>query len=75
MPLPPPPPPPRPSEAHEGRDALMTFAPAILCAFIHDWALTARAGWPERRALGASVVFGIVLALVLQRVIARRRDR
>jgi hypothetical protein len=68
------PPPPRdhPSEAREGRDALMTFAPAILVAFVLNWALVARAGWPERRALGASVVFGIVLALVLQRVIARR---
>jgi predicted exporter len=50
----------------------MTFAPAILVAFVLNWALVARAGWPERRALGASVVFGIVLALVLQRVIARR---
>jgi hypothetical protein len=68
----PPPPRDRPSEAHEGRDALMTFVPAILVAFVLNWALVARAGWPERRALVASVVFGIVLALVLQRVIARR---
>jgi putative flippase GtrA len=50
----------------------MTFVPAILVAFVLNWALVARAGWPERRALVASVVFGIVLALVLQRVIARR---
>lgn len=70
---PPPPPPDRPSETHEGRDALMTFAPAILVAFVLDWSLVTRAGWPSRRALVASVAFGIVLALVLQRVIARRR--
>lgn len=69
----PPPPPDRPSEEHEGRDALMTFAPAILVAFVLDWSLVTRAGWPSRRALVASVAFGIVLALVLQRVIARRR--
>lgn len=74
MPPAPPPPPPsdRPSESGEVRDALLTFAPAIVVAFVLNWALTAQRGWPSRRALLVSVGVGIVLALMLQRVLARR---
>ena len=72
MPPAPPPPSDRPSEQHEGRDALLTFGPAVLIAFVLDWALVARAGWPERRALLTSIGIGIVLALLLQRALARR---
>ena len=68
----PPPPPDRPPEQHERRDALLTFGPAVLVAFVLDWALVARAGWPERQALLTSVGVGIVLALLLQRALARR---
>ena len=50
----------------------MTFGPAVLVAFVLDWALVARAGWPERRALLTSIGVGIVLALLLQRALARR---
>ena len=50
----------------------MTFGPAVLVAFVLDWALVARAGWPERQALLTSVGVGIVLALLLQRALARR---
>ena len=70
-----PPPPQLPPERGEGRDALLAFGPAILVAFVLDWALTTRAGWPSRRALVASIAFGIVLALMLQRALARRRSR
>ena len=68
----PPPPPDRPPESGEARDALLTYAPAILVAFVLNWALTAQRGWPSRRALVASVVVGIVVALLLQRALARR---
>ena len=68
----PPPPSDRPSERHEQRDALLTFGPAVLVAFVLDWALVARAGWSDRRALLTSIVVGIVLALLLQRAVARR---
>jgi hypothetical protein len=71
VPLPPTPKP--PPEEGEWRDALLTFGPAVLVAFVLDWALTTRAGWPSRRALAASAVFGVVLALMLQRALARRR--
>ena len=64
---------PPPSEAHEARDALLTFAPAVLAAFVLDWALRTRLAWEPRRALVTAAVFGIVLALVLQRAIARAR--
>lgn len=67
-----PPPPPRPPEHGEARDALLTFAPAIVVAFVLNWALTAQRGWPSRRALAVSVVVGIVVALLLQRAVARR---
>lgn len=76
MPTPPPPPPPElPSEQGESRDALLTYVPAIVVAFVLDWALTTRSGWPERRALVTSVVVGIVVALLLQRSLARRPRR
>jgi hypothetical protein len=68
------PPPKPPPEDGEWRDALLAFGPAILVAFVLDWALTTRAGWPSRQALLASVGFGIVLALMLQRALARRRS-
>ncbi|GLC24671.1 hypothetical protein [Roseisolibacter agri] len=68
----PPPPPERPPESGETRDALLTFAPAILVAFVLNWTLTAQRGWPSRRALVVSVVVGIVVALLLQRAVARR---
>ncbi len=70
-----PPPPERPSESGEVRDTVLTFAPAILVAFVLNWALTAQRGWPSRRALVVSVVVGIVLALLLQRALARRARR
>jgi hypothetical protein len=70
----PPPPPERPSESGELRDALLTFAPAVLVAFVLDWTLTAQRGWPSRRALAVSVGVGIVVALLLQRALARRRQ-
>ena len=66
------PPAPPSRERRELLDALMTFAPAILAAFVLRWALVANAGWAPRRALIASIVLGIVVALVLQRAIARR---
>jgi hypothetical protein len=67
------PPPALPPEDGEWRDTLLAFGPAILVAFVLDWALTARAGWPPRRALVASVGLGIVVAILLQRALARRR--
>ena len=73
MTLPPPPPSDRPPEAGETREALLTFAPAILVAFVLNWALTAQRDWAPRRALGASIAVGIVVALLLQRALARRR--
>ena len=72
--MPPPPPPKLPPEQGEWRDALLAFGPAVLVAFVLDWALVERAGWPTRRALAASVAFGIVLAILLQRALARRRS-
>lgn len=71
------PPPPRvpPEPPSEWRDALLTYAPAVLVAFVLEWVLTTRSGWEPRRALIASVLFGIVVALLLQRSLARRRDR
>ncbi|MGZ8376418.1 MAG: hypothetical protein ACXWZS_03005 [Gemmatirosa sp.] len=68
----PPPPPDRPPETGEVRDALLTFVPAIVVAFVLNWTLVAQRGWPSRRALVASVVVGIVVALLLQRAVARR---
>jgi hypothetical protein len=69
------PPPTSPRESDEWRDALLAFGPAILVAFVLDWALTARAGWPPRRALVASIGLGVLLAVLLQRALARHRSR
>ena len=70
------PPPPRlPPETNEGRDALFTFLPAIMVAFVLDWALTTQWGWTSQRSLITSIVAGIAVALVLQRAIARARRR
>ena len=71
----PPSPPPTgepPRERPEWREALLTFGPAILIAIALKWALTTQGGWAPRRALWTSIVVGIVLALVLQRLIQRR---
>ncbi len=54
------------------RDAVLTFVPAIVVAFVLNWALVAQRSWPSRRALVVSVVVGIVVALLLQRALARR---
>ena len=72
--MPTPPPPQLPPEQGEWRDTLLAFGPAILAAFVLDWALVTRAGWPPRRALVTSVGVGIVLAVLLQRALARRRS-
>jgi putative flippase GtrA len=61
---------PRPSGA-SARDALLTFGPAVLVAFVLDWALTTLRGWPDGRALAASAAVGIVVALLVQRSLAR----
>ena len=69
--MPPSPPPQQPPEQREWRDTLLTFG----VAFVVDWVLTTRLGWPSRRALWTSVGVGIVLALVLQRIVQRRGGR
>jgi hypothetical protein len=69
------PPPRRPSEEHETRDAVLAFGPAVLVAFVLEWALRTNAGWSSRRALVTSILVGIALALIVQRALARRRDR
>ena len=56
-------------ERRELRDALLTFAPAIVVAFVFRWALVTNAGWAPGRALFAGVAVGIVLALLLQRAL------
>ena len=65
-------PPDDPSEAGETRDLLLTFVPAIVVAFVLQLVLAAN-GWSSRRALGVSIVVGILLALVLQQAVARAR--
>jgi hypothetical protein len=60
-------------QPHEARDALLTYGPAVLVAFVLNWALATQRGWETRRALFTSVVVGIVLAILLQRALARRR--
>ena len=67
------PPPYLPPEGGEWRDTLLTFGPAMAVALALYWALTTRWGWPPRRALWSSIGVGIVVALVLQRVVQRRR--
>lgn len=63
-----------PGERREWRDALLTFGPAIVVAFVLEWTLRTQWGWTPRQALWTSVAVGIGLALVLQRA-TRRRDR
>jgi hypothetical protein len=54
------------------RDAALTFVPAILVAFVLRWSLVTNAGWATRRATITAVAVGVVLAILLQRAIARR---
>ena len=61
-----------PGEKRELRDAVLTFVPASLVAFVLRWALVTNAGWTPRRALVTSIVVGIVLALLVQRALRRR---
>jgi len=63
---------PDPSERREARDAVLTFVPAILVAFVLRWSLVTNAGWESRHATLAAIGVGVVLALMLQRAIARR---
>jgi hypothetical protein len=64
----------RPSaEGHELREALLTYGPAILVAFVLNWALTTQGAWAPRRALLTSIGVGIALALLLQWLLHRRR--
>ena len=65
----------RDPEQGEIRDAALTFVPAIVLAFALNWTLTNLRGWPDNKALLASIALGIVTALVLQRAIARGRGR
>jgi hypothetical protein len=67
-----PPPDPAPQERSEWRDVLVTFVPAVLVAFALERALTTFWGWPSQRALWTGLAVGIVLALGLQRLLARR---
>lgn len=60
------------SEQREIRDALLTFVPATLVAFVLRWSLVTNAGWEPRRATIAAIAVGIVLAILLQRALARR---
>ena len=59
-------------EAGETRDMLLTFLPAVVVAFALNMVLASN-GWSSRRALGVSIVVGIVLALILQQAVARAR--
>jgi predicted PurR-regulated permease PerM len=63
----------RSPEQGEIRDALLTFVPAIVLAFVLNWALQEHAGFTSRRALATSIGVGIVLALMFQRALARQR--
>ena len=71
------PPPPRDprgldaAERRELRDTALTFAPAIVIAFVLRWSLVAHAGWVPRRALIAGIGVGIVLAVLVQRSLQR----
>lgn len=64
-----------PTEGGEWREALLTYGPAILLAFVLNWAFATQLGWTPRRALLTSIGVGIALALVLQRLLHRRDDR
>lgn len=61
------------SERREWLEPLLTFVPAILVAMALNWALRQGAGWEFRRALATSIAVGIVVGLVLQRIVRRRR--
>jgi hypothetical protein len=63
---------PSPAERREWREALLTYGPAILLAFVLDWALATYGGWAPRRALLTSIGVGIAAALVLQWLLNRR---
>jgi hypothetical protein len=64
--------PPTDPERGEGREALLTYVPAVLAAFAIERALVLYQRWPTRRALVVGAVVGIVIALLLQRRLARR---
>ena len=64
-----------PTERGEIRDAVLTFAPAIVVAFVLRWSLVTNAGWAPRRATLAGIALGVVLALMVQRALARRGRR
>lgn len=73
MSTPPPPPPPRgdASERQEWRHALLVFGPAIAVAFLLERVLRTATDLAARQALAASVVAGIVIAVVLERVLRK----
>ena len=64
-----------PDERREVREAVLTFVPAILIAFVLRWALVTNAGWAPRRATVAGIGVGIVLAVLVQRSLRRPRPR
>ena len=61
------------AERRELRETALTFVPPILIAFVLRWALVTNAGWEPRRALLAGIGVGIVLAVLVQRSLRRRR--
>jgi hypothetical protein len=61
-------------ERREVREAVLTFVPTVLVAFVLRWALVRNAGWQPNRASAASIGVGIVLALLLQRALRRERE-
>lgn len=65
----------QPAEESEWRGALLTYVPAVALAFVVNWALGSHTDWAPRRALVASIVVGIALAIVLERVLLRRTGR
>ena len=70
------PPPEHPSdERTEWRAALLAYGPAVVVAFLLEMVLSDRLGWSGRRAMVTSILVGILLAVVLQRVLERRRRR
>ena len=74
MPTPPPPPPrDESSERQEWRHALLVFGPAIAVAFLLERVLRTATDLTGRQALAASVLAGIVIAVVLERVLRKGR--
>lgn len=59
-------------ESRELKDAALTYVPALVVAFVLNWTLVEQRGWESRQSLIVSVVVGIVLAILLQRALARR---